>query len=109
VKFGNELKHELPTAEVGLDPRGSGYIGSGCHRCRSLHSGIGSASRRMGARRQRANRARRRHRRKLSSGGAGALEAADLVEGPTLRVEKTTSSSAGGSLTRMLAQDRFAN
>jgi hypothetical protein len=62
-EFGNELKHELPTAEVGLDPSGGGYIGSGCHRCRSLHSGIGSASRRMGARRQRANRAHRRHRR----------------------------------------------
>ena len=28
---------------------------------------------------------------------------------PILRVETTTSSSAGGSLTRMLAQDRFAN
>jgi hypothetical protein len=37
VKF--ELKHELPTAEVGLDPSGGGYIGSGCHRCRSLDSG----------------------------------------------------------------------
>ena len=51
MKFGNELKHELPTAEVGLDPSGGGHIGSGCHRYRSLHSGIGSASRRMGARR----------------------------------------------------------
>ena len=28
---------------------------------------------------------------------------------PTLRAEKTTSSSAGGSLTRMRAQSRFAN
>jgi hypothetical protein len=52
------------------------------------------------------------------SGGAGALEAADLMQsGIATRVavfadppsEKTTSSSAGGSLTRMRPQDRFAN
>jgi hypothetical protein len=55
----------------------------------------------------------------LASGGAGALEAAELVkEGiatrvavlPTLRAETTnTSSSAEGYLMRTVARDRLAN
>jgi hypothetical protein len=49
-------------AEVDPDPTG-GCIGRGYYRCCSLGSGAGSASRRMGARRQRTGRARRHHRR----------------------------------------------
>jgi len=54
----------------------------------------------------------------LDSGGAGALEAADLVQSgittalrflPTLRVERTSSSSAGDSPTRMQVRGKFAN
>jgi hypothetical protein len=44
-----------------------------------------SASRRVGSRRQRAARARRCHRQSLDSGGAGALEAADLVQSGTAK------------------------
>jgi hypothetical protein len=51
------------------------------------------------------------------SGGAGVLEAADLVQSGiakrvavwTLRLREITSSSAGGSLTRIGPQGRFAN
>jgi hypothetical protein len=60
--IGYEPEHELPAAEVGPDPSG-GCIGRDYHRFRSLRSGAGSASRRMGARRQRTGRARRHHRR----------------------------------------------
>ena len=54
----------------------------------------------------------------LDSDGAGrskrqtsckAASQSELRFLPTLRVEKTTSSSAGGSLMRMRAQGRFAN
>ena len=54
----------------------------------------------------------------LDSGGAGVLEAADLVQSGVSkrvavfmdpRVEKTRSSSAGGSLTKMGRQSKFAN
>jgi len=51
----------------------------------------------------------------LASGGAGALEAADLVEGGiATRVAVFTDPPSGEDhefirLTRMLAQDRFAN
>jgi hypothetical protein len=54
----------------------------------------------------------------LDSGGAGALEAADLVQGGIAtrvavftapRMEKISSSSGGGSLTRMQAQGKFAS
>ena len=45
-----ESERELSTAEVGPDP--NSRIDRGCHRCCSLRSGTGSASRRMGACRQ---------------------------------------------------------
>src|SRR5262245_57894923 len=72
-------QHDLPAAEMGPDPSG-GWVGLGYHRCCSPRSGAGSASRRMGAHRQRISRTRRDRRHSTWYRRRGALEAADLVQ-----------------------------
>jgi uncharacterized SAM-binding protein YcdF (DUF218 family) len=76
-----EAKKDFRLAEVGHDPGGV-RVGRICDRRYSPHSGTGLANCGMGACRKQPTGPQRRHLIVLSvdSGGAGALEAADLVQ-----------------------------
>jgi hypothetical protein len=71
--------HALPAAEVDPDPTGS-RIGHGCHRCCCLSSGVGSASRRGALVVNEPVAPADIIVVAPDSGGAGALEAADLMQ-----------------------------